>query len=59
MTLRTMFGDPADPAKVEEAIANGGAGFPGHNGYADRGEIHGMSHVSTRVSAAAKPHLES
>jgi hypothetical protein len=59
MTLRTMFGDTADPAKVEEAIANGGAGFPGHNGYADRVEIHGMSHVSTRVSAAAKPHLES
>ena len=60
MALRTMFGDTADPAKVEEAIANGGAaGFPGHNGYADRVEIHGMSHVSTRVSAAAKPHLES
>ena len=28
MTLRTMFGDTADPVKVEEAIANGGAGFP-------------------------------
>ena len=28
MTLRTMFGDTADPVKVEEAIANGGAGLP-------------------------------